>query len=113
MRVPNASPPPTSAILLRPLNILATNLYRARMKLSRRGSSRHAWLVISPGGLTQTSSLTSNGRKIGRAHVLNSSHVEISYAVFCLKKKKKIEIIFKFQTKKKRYKKQAHYKERT
>src|SRR3954470_5127297 len=25
--------------------------------------------------------------KIGRAHVLNSSHVEISYAVFCLKKK--------------------------
>src|SRR5438874_8514299 len=26
--------------------------------------------------------------KIGRAHGLNSSHVEISYAVFCLKKKK-------------------------
>src|SRR5204862_7640817 len=25
--------------------------------------------------------------QIGRAHVLNSSHVEISYAVFCLKKK--------------------------
>src|SRR5690606_41730632 len=28
------------------------------------------------------------GRKIGRAHV-NSSHVKISYAVFCLKKKNK------------------------
>src|SRR3712207_7743023 len=28
-------------------------------------------------------------RKIGRAHVLNSSHANISYAVFCLKKKKK------------------------
>src|SRR3712207_7209628 len=27
------------------------------------------------------------GRKIGRAHVLNSSHANISYAVFCLKKK--------------------------
>src|SRR5690625_6785464 len=27
-------------------------------------------------------------QKIGRAHVLNSSHVAISYAVFCLKKKK-------------------------
>src|SRR5690625_6830170 len=27
------------------------------------------------------------GRKIGRAHGLNSSHVAISYAVFCLKKK--------------------------
>src|SRR5215475_15595324 len=26
--------------------------------------------------------------EIGRAHVLNSSHVKISYAVFCLKKKK-------------------------
>src|SRR3712207_7028098 len=25
--------------------------------------------------------------KIGRAHVLNSSHANISYAVFCLKKK--------------------------
>src|SRR5699024_11976291 len=29
------------------------------------------------------------GFKIGRAHGLNSSHVSISYAVFCLKKKKK------------------------
>src|SRR5206468_10067229 len=27
------------------------------------------------------------GRQIGRAHVLNSSHDQISYAVFCLKKK--------------------------
>src|SRR2546427_9198672 len=26
--------------------------------------------------------------QIGRAHVLNSSHSQISYAVFCLKKKK-------------------------
>src|SRR3712207_8834196 len=29
--------------------------------------------------------------KIGRAHVLNSSHANISYAVFCLKKKKTSE----------------------
>src|SRR3712207_7648165 len=27
------------------------------------------------------------GKEIGRAHVLNSSHANISYAVFCLKKK--------------------------
>src|SRR5437773_4704677 len=27
--------------------------------------------------------------QIGRAHVLNSSHITISYAVFCLKKKNK------------------------
>src|SRR3712207_8766306 len=33
------------------------------------------------------------GREIGRAHVLNSSHANISYAVFCLKKK-----IYKDQT---------------
>src|SRR6266576_5984074 len=32
---------------------------------------------------------------------LNSSHVEISYAVFCLKKKKKHIILFYFQYKKK------------
>src|SRR5436305_3365341 len=29
----------------------------------------------------------SRWRQIGRAHVWNSSHVRISYAVFCLKKK--------------------------
>src|SRR3712207_8557381 len=30
------------------------------------------------------------GREIGRAHVLNSSHANISYAVFCLKKKNQL-----------------------
>src|SRR5438270_10563839 len=29
----------------------------------------------------------SRGKQIGRAHGLNSSHSQISYAVFCLKKK--------------------------
>src|SRR3712207_8697509 len=29
--------------------------------------------------------------QIGRAHVLNSSHANISYAVFCLKKKNNIQ----------------------
>src|SRR3712207_7200250 len=29
--------------------------------------------------------------EIGRAHVLNSSHANISYAVFCLKKKKTMQ----------------------
>src|SRR3712207_8937178 len=32
-------------------------------------------------------------REIGRAHVLNSSHANISYAVFCLKKKTILVII--------------------
>src|SRR2546427_2004048 len=31
------------------------------------------------------------GLEIGRAHVWNSSHSQISYAVFCLKKKKKTD----------------------
>src|SRR3989442_4578696 len=31
--------------------------------------------------------------EIGRAHVLNSSHVRISYAVFCLKKKKECKFV--------------------
>src|SRR3712207_7828140 len=30
---------------------------------------------------------STRGHKIGRAHVLNSSHANISYAVFCLNKK--------------------------
>src|SRR5438874_7716962 len=32
--------------------------------------------------------------EIGRAHVWNSSHVEISYAVFCLKKKTKWKVYY-------------------
>src|SRR2546430_10918185 len=33
------------------------------------------------------------GSEIGRAHGLNSSHSQISYAVFCLKKKKKHSLL--------------------
>src|SRR5436309_12496037 len=43
----------------------------------------------SAGRLLVLSSVTSPTRnKIGRSTRLNSSHVKISYAVFCLKKKK-------------------------
>src|SRR3712207_6994805 len=41
-------------------------------------------IVFSDGSLARHFTLL----KIGRAHVLNSSHANISYAVFCLKKKK-------------------------
>src|ERR1039458_10579622 len=34
--------------------------------------------------------------RIGREHVLNSSHLGISYAVFCLKKKKKLPSGYSF-----------------
>src|SRR5258707_5862788 len=48
--------------------------------------------VIDPLGQSGGASRVEGGRQIGRAHRLNSSHANISYAVFCLKKKKKREI---------------------
>src|SRR2546430_10366749 len=57
----------------------------------------YAWLTVEAGdieralqleGASRASSRLS-GYEIGRAHGLNSSHSQISYAVFCLKKKKK------------------------
>src|SRR3712207_7519738 len=36
--------------------------------------------------------------EIGRAHRLNSSHANISYAVFCLKKKKNVSRIYMTQS---------------
>src|SRR6267378_8538165 len=57
--------------------------------------SLHDALPISPGSVPHighspgTSSSATLSGEIGRSTRLNSSHVEISYAVFCLKKKKK------------------------
>src|SRR5690349_23957809 len=48
--------------------------------------SRASLRTVSPDWVNATSALASRDRKSTR---LNSSHVEISYAVFCLKKKKK------------------------
>src|SRR3712207_5744364 len=42
--------------------------------------------------ISYTKQLREWNLEIGRAHVLNSSHANISYAVFCLKKKKKNRI---------------------
>src|SRR5215218_10520143 len=44
---------------------------------------------------------------------LNSSHTVISYAVFCLKKKKKINFIFNLKKKKKHYNKMKHTRTNT
>src|SRR2546426_8836818 len=55
-------------------------------------------LVIGPEGETQRTSGEPNYRiakgidEIGRAR-LNSSHLVISYAVFCLKKKKELQLL--------------------
>src|SRR6266536_3444374 len=56
-----------------------TTLFRSISSLPYRSSQ----LPSSSSG-----SSSSARKKIGRAHVLNSSHEWISYAVFCLKKKK-------------------------
>src|SRR5690349_22564108 len=58
--------------LLAPLTLLAMTAMTAKMKPEDR---RRTWITVTFGD-----------RKSTR---LNSSHVEISYAVFCLKKKKK------------------------
>src|SRR5204863_4173891 len=61
-----------------------TTLFRPRQALPDDAQSRHARLRPHPeprGG----------DRKSTR---LNSSHVEISYAVFCLKKKKNKNLVF-------------------
>src|SRR5690349_24228669 len=62
-----------------------TTLFRSSCGRSdRRGRGtpcRHGPRLVLPVRLPP------HRRQIGRAHGLNSSHVEISYAVFCLKKK--------------------------
>src|SRR5688572_31397541 len=75
-----------------------TTLFRSRgstcSRPARRRSSARRWPCPI------ASSRTSTDRKSTR---LNSSHSQISYAVFCLKKKKKKKKI-KYKQKKKQYK---------
>src|SRR6266511_2100202 len=65
-----------------------TTLFRSRSPPC--GPTEHARAAFPAGGLQD--------RKSTR---LNSSHVKISYAVFCLKKKKKFNCIVFFKKKKK------------
>src|SRR3712207_7079893 len=57
--------------------------HRARVRQRRLTSLRYATVVAAPDRLAMTPSIVD--RKSTR---LNSSHANISYAVFCLKKKK-------------------------
>src|SRR5438445_6453159 len=72
-----------------------TTLFRSRSPASRTGLLRHTKTARRP----QTRRRAVLDRKSTR---LNSSHANISYAVFCLKKKKK-----KIKTKKKKKKKKS------
>src|SRR5438067_7917012 len=62
-----------------------------------RGLGRQVFREVLPGGVELTArALVDEDRKSTR---LNSSHVSISYAVFCLKKKNSIQITASHNTK--------------
>src|SRR5688572_33502897 len=66
-----------------------TTLFRSRALTSVQGvGGRVALAILSALGPDELSRAVSSDRKSTR---LNSSHSQISYAVFCLKKKKKKE----------------------
>src|SRR5215469_15599810 len=66
----------------------APNPAASRQRNFDQTRSRHpAWRRLSPS--SHGSPLDRAGRRDRKSTRLNSSHVEISYAVFCLKKKKK------------------------
>src|SRR6266498_2521719 len=62
-------------------------------------TTRHGRLRVRPGPLPQPPGRRREDRKSTR---LNSSHVRISYAVFCLKKKKKSHSQFFIEIQKKK-----------
>src|SRR3712207_8793795 len=53
------------------------------VEAAARAAHAHEFIAALPDGYDTEMD------KIGRAHRLNSSHANISYAVFCLKKKKR------------------------
>src|SRR5690349_23978405 len=66
----------------------ATALHNVELPLIYSGTSADERIARAKSALDAVDLGDRMHHKIGRAHVLNSSHVEISYAVFCLKKKK-------------------------
>src|SRR3989442_6309487 len=69
---------------------LAREAWPGSARLPREGTPSDCWQGLrSPGRQTAARSAPLRDRKSTR---LNSSHVRISYAVFCLKKKKSVGI---------------------
>src|SRR5690349_22168572 len=66
------------------LDVCLPKIRRTRALLDQHGGE--TWLQVDGGVSLETIERCAEDRKSTR---LNSSHVEISYAVFCLKKKKK------------------------
>src|SRR5690606_41562743 len=73
-------------IWVREILVELSRLARTYVVSGRPASVLDAWLGDLPIGLVCAHGLSIKDRKSTR---LNSSHVKISYAVFCLKKKKK------------------------
>src|SRR5690349_23732792 len=75
-------PPPTTSTLFP-----YTTLFRSPRRASRsRERPRRIKVMSSPASIAERC----EGRGDRKSTRLNSSHVEISYAVFCLKKKKRM-----------------------
>src|SRR5436309_7831206 len=76
-----------------------TTLFRSRLPLGPPAGGRAAWRLKPYPGVTVEAPASSSAARITdgdprirldrKSTRLNSSHVKISYAVFCLKKKKK------------------------
>src|SRR6266496_6296111 len=86
-----------------------TTLFRSKVGPPRDYRQRDA----VAGQLAVLSGEAGHGRTLDRKSTrLNSSHVEISYAVFCLKKKKKKKKNYKIKKKKKTKKKKKKTREK-
>src|SRR5690349_24189377 len=77
---------------------LLPNVWPTKDGRSRRGKLFSVTITSFPGGYSHETTRDlcrrlafSTARRDRKSTRLNSSHVEISYAVFCLKKKKKIQ----------------------
>src|SRR5690349_24196864 len=87
-------PPPPTSTLFPYTTLFRSPLARPRARLRRAGRAP-AGRARSPDRGTARKQPTRGSRlQVDRKSTrLNSSHVEISYAVFCLKKKKNIKIV--------------------
>src|SRR5215469_17287381 len=84
-----------------------TTLFRSRLPRARRREAVRDALL---GRRADLQDGRVRGRRDRKSTRLNSSHVEISYAVFCLKKKKKTKnnLSVNKKKKKKKQKKKTH-----
>src|SRR5690606_41560344 len=96
--VPPSSPPRPSSDLAPPAGPAPSpttrSVHHDDHRVHRQRAPKHLWgpartCLYLPGGLRHAARVhRSDARRDRKSTRLNSSHVKISYAVFCLKKKK-------------------------